>query len=129
MSQPIVYVDTSAIQEGKFEELARAMEHLAEFVKENVPQLVSYGFFLDQERSRMTVVAVHPDSASIEFHMDRCGTEFRRFSDLIVLSQIDVYGDVSDSVIKRLHQKAQMLGNGTVIVHELHAGFARYPDD
>ena len=125
MSQPIVYIDTSSIREGKLSELEPAMEKLAEFVEANVPQLISYSFFLDEDRTRMTVVAVHPDSASLEFHMDVGGTEFRKFADLIDLESITVYGRVSDAVLERLHQKARMLGNATVDVHEFYAGFAR----
>lgn len=125
MPQPIVYIDRSEILEGKLEELEAAMKHLAAFVERNVPRLVSYGFFLNEERTQMTVVAVHPDSESIEFHMDACGDEFRKFAELINLSSIEVFGQVSGAVRERLHQKAQMLGNGTVAVHDCHAGFAR----
>jgi hypothetical protein len=125
MPRPIVYIDTSSIREGKLEALEAAMQHLAAFVEANVPQLISYGFFLNQDSTRMTVVAVHPDSASLEFHMDVGSDEFRKFADLIDLSRIEVYGAVSDAVLDRLHRKAQMLGSATVTVHELHAGFAR----
>jgi len=74
----------------------------------------------------MTVVAVHPDSASLEFHMDVGSAEFRKFADLIDLLKIEVYGRVSEAVLKRLHQKARMLGKGTVAVHEFYAGFGRW---
>lgn len=125
MPQPIIYIDKSTIREGRFREVEAAMKELAGFVERNVPQLISYGFFLNEERTRMTVAAVHPDSASIEYHMEVCGAEFRKFADLIELSRIEVYGSVSDTVLDRLHRKARMLGNGTVEVHALHAGFAR----
>jgi hypothetical protein len=125
MTQPIVYVDISEIREGRLGELELAMKDLAAFVEANMPRLISYGFFLDEDRTQMTVVAVHPDSASLEFHMDRGGAEFRKFADLIELSRIEIYGRVSDAVLERLHEKARMLGNATVAVHELYAGFAR----
>lgn len=125
MPQPIVYIDTSTIREGKLEQLEVAMKDLAAFVEANEPQLISYGFFLDENRTQMTVVAVHPDSASLEFHMDVGGAEFRKFGDFIDLSRIEVYGRVSEAVLERLHQKARMLGRGTVVVHEFYAGFAR----
>jgi len=125
MPPPIVYIDTSAIREGKLDELEVAMRHLAEFVEANVPQLISYGFFLDENRTHMTVVAVHPDSASLAFHMDVGGAEFRKFADLIELLRIEVYGAVGDDVLERLHNKAKMLGDGTVTVCDLFAGFAR----
>jgi hypothetical protein len=120
---PIVYIDISTTREGKRAELERAVEHLVAFVEANVPQLLSYGVFLDEDR--MTVVAVHPDSASLEFHLDVGGAEFRKFADLLDLTRIDVYGSVSDAVLERLRRKAQMLGSGAVGVHARHAGFAR----
>lgn len=78
MHQPIVYIDTSVIREGRLEELEVAMKDLAAFVESNVPQLISYGFFVDEDRTQMTVVAVHPDSASLEYHMDVGVSEIRR---------------------------------------------------
>ena len=123
--QPIFYVDTSAIRAGKLEQVREAMKRLAGFVEANVPQLISYGFYLDEGQTQMTVVAVHPDSASLEYHMDVGGPEFRKFQDLIDLVRIEVYGRVTDPVRERLHQKARMLGKGTVAVHEFFSGFAR----
>jgi hypothetical protein len=125
MGQPIVYVDTSRIREGKLEQLQAAMTHLADFVEANVPQLISYAFFLNRERTEMTVVAVHPDSASLEYHIDTGREEFRKFGDLIELSGIEVYGEISDGVLDRLEKKAEMLGSGGVAVHDFYAGFAR----
>jgi hypothetical protein len=125
MSPPIVYVDTSLIREGKQQELEVAMGDLAAFVEANMPRVISYGFFLDESRMQMTVVAVHPDSQSLQFHIDTGATEFRKFADLIDLSRIEVYGAVSDGVLERLHRKARMLGSETVVVHELYTGFWR----
>jgi hypothetical protein len=125
MGEPIVYVDVSEIREGKHEELEAAMDHLSGFVETHMPRVASYGFFLDERRRTMTVVAVHPDSESLEFHMDEGNEEFRKFRDFIDLVRIDVYGDVSDGIRERLDRKARMLGRGTVTVHTRHAGFTR----
>jgi hypothetical protein len=125
MAQPIVYIDVSAIRNGKLEEVTAAMKGLASFVEANVPQLISYGFFLNDDRTRMTVVGVHRDSASLQFHLDVGAGEFRKFGGLIDLLKIDVYGRVTEAVLRRLHQKARALGTGTVAVHEFYAGFSR----
>lgn len=125
MPHPIVYVDTSEIRPGQLERLEAAMKHLADFVEANVPRLRSYAFFLDEARTRMTVVAVHPDSESLAFHLDTGAAEFAKFADLIELVRIEVYGRVPDAVMERLHRKARMLGTGSVTMHEVHAGFAR----
>lgn len=125
MSSPIIYIDTSMVRKGQLEKLKIAMKDLAMFVEANMPRLISYAFFLNDDQSQMTVVAVHPDSASLEFHMNVGADEFRKFASLIELSRIEVYGRVSETVLERLHQKARMLGTGTAAVHEYYAGFAR----
>ncbi len=127
MSEPVVYVDRSEIREGRLDDLKDAIDDLVEFIEAREPQLLYYGFFIDEEASRMTVIAVHPDSASLELHMDVGSPAFRGFADLIELKGIEVYGEPSDKVVERLREKAQTLGEtGSVAVRPLNAGFARF---
>lgn len=126
MSGPIVYIDRSRVRPGKLEELKPAIEDLVEFIEEREPQLLSYGFHLDEDESRMTVVAVHPDAASVELHMEVGGEAFRGFADLIEMEGIEVYGEPTDRMLEQLQQKADALGEaGRVVVDRQYAGFAR----
>lgn len=125
VTSDIAYVDRSEIREGKVDAVKEAIAALVAFVEMNEPQLVSYGFFLNEDETTMSVVAIHPDSASMEFHMEVADEGFRRFRELIDLKTIDVYGDVSEHVVEQLRAKAEMLGRGTVVVHRREAGFAR----
>lgn len=127
MAEAIVYIDHSEIRPGKLEEIKRGIAELVEFVRAREPQLVLYAFYIDEEAPSMTVVAVHPDSASMELHMQIGGPEFRKLADFIDLRLIEVYGQPSPTVLNQLHEKAQMLGeNARVVVHELQSGFARF---
>jgi hypothetical protein len=72
----------------------------------------------------MTVVNVHPDSASLEYHMEVAGP-LRRFVELVTLSSIHIYGEPSEKALKQAHEKARLLGGGVVEVEALHAGFTR----
>lgn len=101
------------------------MKELASFVEVNMPRLLSYAFYLNVDQTQITVVAVHPDSASLAFHLDTGAAEFRKFASLLELSSIEVYGHVSDTVVDRLQEKARMLGSGTVSTLDFYAGFAR----
>ncbi|MDQ4035158.1 MAG: hypothetical protein M3153_04435 [Chloroflexota bacterium] len=122
--ETIVYMDHSDIRDGKVDELRAGVSGLVAFVKTHEPQLISYGFYIDDEADRMTVVAVHPDSASLEFHMNVAGREFRKLAHLISLRSIEVYGRISDTALQVLEQKAAMLGDsGRVVVREPYAGF------
>ena len=125
-SRPIVYIDRSEILEGKLEDLKAAMKGLAEFVETNEPRIIAYNVYFTEDGTRMTVMHVHPDTASLEFHMKAAGHAFSKFVEFIKLLTIDVYGKPGDALLEQMRKKAQLLGNGTVVVHELQAGFARF---
>ena len=73
-----MYVDHSDIREGSLDELKAGVQRLVDFIDAHEPQLITYGFYIDEEAAKMTVVAVHPDSASLELHMDIGSAEFRK---------------------------------------------------
>jgi hypothetical protein len=121
----LVYVDNSAVREGALEELKRAVEELVDFVEANVPRLIAYNVYFSDDGRQMTVVHIHPDSASLENHMEAGGPAFRRFADLLTLSSIRVYGEPSEKVMRQLQDKAQLLGCRDLSVHGQHAGISR----
>ena len=70
MSDAILYLDTSDVREGALEELTSAVERLVEFVKTNEPRLIAYNVYFTDDGTGMTVVSVHPDAASLEYHLE-----------------------------------------------------------
>ncbi|MFC8799272.1 hypothetical protein ACFT2C_16175 [Promicromonospora sp. NPDC057138] len=125
IAQPIVYVDTSEVRTGRLEELKAAMDDLAEFVEANEPRLLAYNVYFSDDGARMTVLHINPDSEALEFHMKVAGPKFPPIGEFINMLAIDVYGNPDDALVDRLRQKAELLGSGSVRVHQLHAGFAR----
>ena len=124
--QPLVYVDTSEAREGALGQLRDAIRALSGFVEQNEPQLVSYSVFFSEDGRQMTVVHVHADPASLDRHMEVAGPRFAAFADLVRLSSIHIYGDPSEKALGQLRDKVRLLGSGDVIVHQPHAGFARF---
>jgi quinol monooxygenase YgiN len=125
MPEAIVYMDQSEIRPGMVEEVRRGVTGLVEFIRAREPQLISYAFYIDEAASSMTVVAVHPDSASMELHMRIGGPEFRKLAAFIDLQLIEVYGSPSGAVLRQLNEKARVLGEqARVVVHTPHAGFS-----
>lgn len=122
----IVAIDSSEIREGKLEELKTGLTELVEFVEANESEPIAYRIYIDEDGSRMTVIQIHPSSASMELHMRLAGPIFQRFTELVVLSRIDFYGRPSEALLEQMRQKADVLGNASVVVNELHAGFARF---
>lgn len=128
MPELIVYVDHSEIRDGMLESLEAAMQELVGFIEANEPQLIAYGVYFTEDRSRMTVLHVHASPASLEFHMKVAGPLFPRFAKFVRLLRIDVYGKPTGILVEEIARKARMLGGGSVAVHELHTGFARLPE-
>jgi hypothetical protein len=126
LSEMIIYIDRSVIQPGRFEELKTGISALVDFIDEREPQLLAYGFYFDEETEQMTVVAIHPNAASLERHLAIGRSEFRRLAHLIDLQRIEVYGRPSKAALKELRNKARDLGDhGAVGVYSLRQGFAR----
>jgi hypothetical protein len=126
MSDAIVYVDTSEVREGALEELKAGMNELVDFIAANEPRLLAYNVYFSDDGTRMTVVNVHLDSASLEYHLEVAGPVFRRFVELVTLSSIHIYGEPSANVLQQVHEKARLLGRDVVVVDTLHAGFSRF---
>ena len=127
MSPPLVYVDRSTVREGALLELQEKISELAAFVEANEPKLISYSVYFSDDGTEMTVVHVHVDADSLDYHMDIAGPHFAPFADLVTLSSIHVYGEPSDHALARLREKIHLLGSGEVIVRPPHAGFSRLP--
>jgi len=124
-SEPIVYIDHSDIREGALDELKAGVQRLVDFIDAREPQLITYGFYIDDEAAKMTVVAVHPGSASLELHLDIGGAEFGKLAHLLTLTAIECYGRPSESSLDQLRRKAAALGDGgTVVSIGRFAGFA-----
>jgi len=123
-SGPIVYIDHSHIREDSVDELKAGVQQLVDFIDAREPHLITYGFYIDEDAARMTVVAVHPDSASLERHMDIGSGEFRKLAHLVTLTAIECYGRPSEKALEQLRLKADALGEGGAVVSvERFAGF------
>ena len=124
MSEPILVVDTSKIRKGKLDDVKAAFTGLAAFVETHEATPLAYNVYFDGG-ARVTVVQLHPNTTSLERHLDIAGPRFAPFADLLTLQRVDIYGMPGEAALQRLRQKAEMLGNAPVVVNDFHAGFTR----
>ncbi len=73
MSEPIIIIDSSEVREGKLDDLKAAMKDLVKFAEANEPEMIAYNVYLSEDGRQVTVLQVHPNSASAEFHMKVAG--------------------------------------------------------
>jgi quinol monooxygenase YgiN len=125
MSQPFIFVGTHKIKEGKLEEFKKHLQELVEVVETNEPRLIAFNLYLDEEGGKLSGVQVHPDAASMEFHLKVVGEHIRDAYDYLEETEsIEVFGQPTDAVLGMLRDAAPP---GTPLrvmpIHE--AGFTR----
>jgi quinol monooxygenase YgiN len=121
----LVSVDRSRVRPGKLREVEESFAELAAFVEASEPTVLAYSVHLHPDGAHVTVVQVHPDSVSMERHMELAGPRFARFRGLLDIVAVDLYGTPSAALVARLQEKARLLGGGRVEVHAPLAGFVR----
>jgi hypothetical protein len=126
MNESILYIDTSEVREGKLSELKTAINELVAFIDANVPHIIFYSVYLSKDGRYMTVAQMHPDAASLEYHMEIGTPAFAKFKDLLQLNSIDLYGKPSENLLLQLNRKAKLLGNATLTIHDLHSGIKKF---
>jgi hypothetical protein len=126
VSGPFIFIATNRLREGKLEaERDRAAE-LGSFIEQNEPQLLAFNEYADEAGSEVGVVQVHPDAASMEYHMEVIADRAARAyaETLEATTSIQVYGEPSEAVLEMLRRQA---GAGVpMTIKRLHiAGFTR----
>jgi quinol monooxygenase YgiN len=103
MSGAFVYVGTTTIKPGKLEEARERLAEVIDFVETNEPRLIAFHAYLDEKGSKFTIVQVHPDSASMEFHMQVNAKHFATAWDFIeAIESEQYYGAISDALATEL---------------------------
>ena len=103
MSGAFIYVGTTTIKPGKLEEARERLAEVIDFVETNEPRLIAFHAYLDEEGSKFTIVQVHPDSASMEFHMQVNAKHFATAWDFIeAIESEQYYGAISDALATEL---------------------------
>ena len=122
MSAPLINVLTYTIKPGKQEEARKRIAELVDFVETNEPRMIAFHAYLGQDGKRLSIVQVHPDSASMEFHMQVNAKHFATAFDWLDTSiGGQLFGPISDALAAELAKWDEPLPH--VPFHE--AGFTR----
>ncbi len=122
MTGPFIFIATNRLKPGAYEAERHRVPGLVEFIKASEPRVLAFNEYIDAERTEVTVVQVHPDAQSMEFHMgvvrDRAAKAYAETLD--ATTQIQVFGTPSGAVLETLRVQA---GAGVPLsVHPEHLG-------
>lgn len=125
MAGPFVFIGTHTIKSGKLEEAKKRFQELVDLVETNEPRMIAFNIYLDEQGNKVSIVQVHPDSASMEFHMKVISEHLSDAFDYLETTESEhVYGAASDALSEMLRKYADPSAPPTFMpVHE--AGFTR----
>lgn len=107
MAHNVTFVGTYALPEDRFDEWDAAIRDMVDFVKANVPRLVSFDVYVNEDRSEATSIYVHPDADSFAEHMRVAATRVDAGAQMVSVVRIEVFGDPGEQVVERLHQVSE----------------------
>lgn len=119
MAQPIIFIFTLRVREGKLDDLKRYAREINEFVEAHEPRVVAYRQFIDDTGTEMTDIQIHPDSESMEFHMQVAGQKILEAFEYVETERVEVCGSVSETLLERMRQIA---GSGVSVSIKSHLG-------
>ena len=100
MAEPLIVITRARVKEGKLQDLMRHHKQILKIVETNEPQLVAFHGFLNEDGTEMTRIQVHPDTESMDFHMqvltDNWDKSFSEYGEII---SVEYYGTPSKSAL------------------------------
>ena len=124
MSQPFISIATLRIKEGKLEDFRRSYREVVETVNEHEPRVIAFHGFVNEDGTEMTIIQVHPDTASMDFHMQvlrgKLGEHVARAlgPELIEPTRVEYYGTPSQTALEMDRQIPGL----TVGIKPVHVG-------
>ena len=107
MVKPFIYMSTWKIKEGRLEDYKQFARELIEHIEVKEPQLIAFNVYSNDDETEMTNIQVHPDAASMAFHMQVVTQvigedmiEWLEQSDFLEPKHIEIYGTPSAKLLK-----------------------------
>jgi hypothetical protein len=104
MSGPLIFVATNKLRPGKFEAERERLPGFVDYIEASEPRLIAFNQYVNADRTEASVVQVHPDAASMEFHLDVVRSHARRaFEETHAgTTRIQLFGHATDAILDAL---------------------------
>jgi hypothetical protein len=129
MSKPLIVISKFRVKQGKLEDLKKYYQKILDIIEANQTQMIAFHGFLNEDGTEMTSIQIHPNTGSMEYHMqvlrENWDESFSQYTQMVVGTTIDYYGDPPESALAMNEQSKQVL-----TVHPVHiAGFTHTSKD
>jgi len=122
MTDQIVFITTSQIQNGVLDKVKEAVRKSVDFIETNSPQLMAEAY-IDENEMRFHAIQIHRDSESILTHWRLADPYMRDVHKYITTTRVDIYGHPNEAVMEGMRR---LSSQGAVLsITPRFAGFSR----
>ena len=126
MSGPLIFVSHSKVKPGKLAEYQEHVTEAADLVESDEPRMIGFNSYASEDGTDVSTVQVHPDAESLDVHLKIFAEKLQaKAFDALDSSEVNVYGEPSESARQQLEQIAGMSGIRVRIVPVHQGGFLR----
>ena len=125
LSEPIVFVSTHKIKEGKLDDFKRFSLEMTPLIDANKPSTVFFQSYLNEAGNEVTIVHVFPDADSMDSHFIGADSRSAKANEFIQPEHFEIYGTPSDQVLSAMRQLTTTLGAPLSLKSQPLSGFIR----
>jgi hypothetical protein len=105
MADPIVFISTHVIKEGRLNGFTELSREVAPMIEQEKPNTVFFHAYLNEEGSEVTIVHVFPDADSMDLHFQGADDRSARSHEFIQPRRFEIYGTPSDLVLSAMRRE------------------------
>ena len=105
MSEPIVFISTHRIKEGKLDEFKEFSRKMTPLIEQGKPNTVFFQPYLNDEGTELTIVHVFPDAGAMDLHFEGADERSATAYEFIEPKRFEIYGPASDDVVATMRQQ------------------------
>jgi hypothetical protein len=124
MSEPIVFISTHKIKEGKLEGFKERNRQVAQYIEANKPGTIAFLTYLNEEGTEMSIVHVFPDAEAMAHHMEGVGERAENAAEFLQFHRLDIYGSPDERTLQAM-KGAEEAGVTVTVKPEQLSGYIR----
>jgi quinol monooxygenase YgiN len=128
MEQPIVFVTTHRIKDGKLEQFKQQNRSVAARIEETKPNTLAFLAYLNEEQTEVSIVHVFPDAEAMDEHMKGLSERASAAAEVLEFGKLEVLGTPSDAVAAQMDSASQAGVTVRMAPHHI-SGYLRLDQD
>lgn len=106
MADPIVFISTHRVKDGKVTELKEQYEQGTRYIEAEKPGTVVFLAYLNEEETEISTLHVFPDSDAFDAHLEGAAERAKGATEFLEFREFEIFGPASPEALEMMEQAA-----------------------